>query len=150
MSDNFIVGVIAKVEDDSYDNKDFKVVTLGTGQVLKVKQGREGKLKEKWCLLNIGTAIKFTMTDFTKPDGVKIPFVSDIETVEGQLPPHIEPTNFPEEVPPKKERNPQEVGLAYKILAELYVNGFIDENKPDGKELVLRLKMWLKETLLNK
>jgi len=48
------------------------------------------------------------------------------------------------------EVNPQEKGLAYKILAELYVNGFIDETKPDGKELVLRLKMWLKEIILGK
>lgn len=52
--------------------------------------------------------------------------------------------------PNTTERNPQEVGLAYKILSELYVNGFIDENKADGKELVLRLKMWLKEVLLNR
>lgn len=153
MSDNFIVGVITSVEDADYQGKAFKKVTLGTGQVLNVKYGREGVLKAKWGLLVVGAAMKFTMQDYTKTDGVKIPFVFDIETVEGQLPPHIEPTNFVEPSPkpePKKEIAPQEVGLAYKILAELYVTGFIDENKPDGKELVLRLKMWLKETLLGR
>ena len=43
-----IIGLIDKVEDDSYDGKDFKKVTLKDGQVLKVKQGREGSLKAKW------------------------------------------------------------------------------------------------------
>ena len=86
-----IIGVITTVEDDSYDGKDFKRVTLGTGEELKVKYGREGKLKAKWGLLQIGKAVTFTMTDFTKPDGAKIPFVSDIATVEGELPEAVDP-----------------------------------------------------------
>ncbi len=86
-----IIGVITNVEDDSYDGKDFKKVTLETGEVLKVKQGRGGDLKAKWGLLQEGVAIRFIMTEFMKPDGVKIPFVSNIETVEGVLPKAVKP-----------------------------------------------------------
>lgn len=82
-----IIGVITSVEDDSYDGKDFKKVTLGTGQVLKVKYGREGALKKKWGLLQEDVAIKFIMRDYTTPDGTNKPFVADIETVGGALPP---------------------------------------------------------------
>ena len=160
MSD--IIGVIATVEDDEYQGKSFKKVTLGDGQVLKVKYGREGALKAKWGLLIEGRAIKFTMRDFTTPDQVKIPFVFDIATVE--LPPAKEPAPLLEEhqkeidkaveggakLEPKKEHNPQEIGLAYKILTEMYIAGFIDENGADGEELVLRLKLWLKDVLLGR
>ena len=86
-----IIGVITNVEDDSYDGKDFKKVTLGTGEVLKVKQGRGGDLKAKWGLLKEGVAIRFTMTDFKTPKGERIPFVSNIETVEGVLPKAVKP-----------------------------------------------------------
>ena len=41
MSD--IIGVIATVEDDEYQGKSFKKVTLGDGQVLKVKYGQWGQ-----------------------------------------------------------------------------------------------------------
>ncbi len=160
MSD--IIGVIATVEDDEYQGKSFKKVTLGDGQVLKVKYGREGALKAKWGLLVEGRAIKFTMRDFTTPDQVKIPFVFDIATVE--LPPAKEPAPLLEEhqkeidkaveggkkLEPKKEHNPQETGLAYKVTADLYVHGFLDENIPDDKELVLCLKRWLKDVLLGR
>ena len=84
MSD--IIGVVTDIKDDEYQGKDFKVVTLGTGQQLKVKHGRDEALKKKWGLLQVGVAIKFTMQDYTKPDGVKIPFVADIETVANALP----------------------------------------------------------------
>ena len=149
-----IIGIIAIVEDDEYQGKAHKKVTLEDGQVLKVKYGREGALKAKWDLLIEGTAIKFTMQEYTNPTGVKFPFVSDIATVEGELPAPKPPAPLSAEQQAeiakatKKEHNPQEVGLAYKILAEMYIAGFIDENKADGKELVLRLKMWLKEVLL--
>jgi len=94
-----IIGVITSVEDDNYQGKDFKVVTLGTGQVLKVKYGRDGVLKAKWGLLKEGIAIKFTMMDYTKPDGIKIPFVSDIATVEGEIPEHQPVSHETEPVP---------------------------------------------------
>ena len=96
MSD--IMGIIATVEDDKdFNQKDYKKVTLVDGKELKVKYGRGGALKAKWGLLQEGVAMKFTMTDFTKQDGVKIPFVSDIATVEGELkPPQSDKAVLPE------------------------------------------------------
>lgn len=127
MSD--IIGVITSVEDDKdYNGKDYKKVVLGTGEELRVKQGRDGKLKAKWGLLQAGVAIKFIMMDFTKPDGVKIPFVSDIETVEGAIPPPVEPTMLPEgeEVVRKavasvasSPPNPQAVGMFTKEIGDM-------------------------------
>ena len=123
-----IIGVLTSVEDDSYDNKDFKKVTLDTGQVLKVKQGREGALKAKWDLLQMNKIIKFTMKDFTTSDGVKIPFVNDIEIVE--TPPPQTPELIPidqekidrardevkQEAPPPA---PQAVGMMTKEIGDM-------------------------------
>lgn len=130
-----IIGVITNVEDDKdFNQKDYKKVILGTGQVLNVKQGREGMLRSKWGLLQVGVAIKFTMMDFTKPDGVKIPFVSDIETVGGGLAPPVKPEMLPEHKeeiaeavasvagsPPAKEQppNPQAVGMITKEIGDM-------------------------------
>ena len=132
MSD--IIGVITSVEDDFYGEKDFKKVTLGTGQVLKVKHGREDVLKKKWGLLEVGKAIKFTMQDYTKTDGVKIPFVADIETVESQLPPPKEPEPLLEEhqeviekvvgeATPVKEPAPQAVGMITNNITNMIIAG---------------------------
>ncbi|KKL08016.1 hypothetical protein LCGC14_2580130, partial [marine sediment metagenome] len=74
MADQIVV--IDKVEDDSYDGKDFKKVTDKAGQVWKIKQGRGGALKEKWGLLEEGKAIKLMMGDFQGK-----PFVLDFEVV---------------------------------------------------------------------
>ncbi|KKM15829.1 hypothetical protein LCGC14_1692190, partial [marine sediment metagenome] len=76
-----IIGVITNVEDDSYDGKAFKKVTLGDREEpLKVKQGRGGDLKAKWGLLQEGKAIKFTMGVFNNK-----PFVQDIESIAALL-----------------------------------------------------------------
>lgn len=124
-----IVGVITSVEDDDYQGKAFKKVTLGTGEVLKVKYGREGALKAKWPLLQEGVAIKFTMKDFTTAENVKIPFVHDIETVERELPPPVKPKTVP--IPPpsgaprpppgthKAEPAPQVVGMLTKEIGDM-------------------------------
>ncbi len=109
-----IIGVITSVEDDDYQGKFFKKVTLGTGEVLKVKYGREGALKAKWGLLQEGVAIKFTMKDYTTAENVKIPFVHDIETVEGALPPKVETVKVPE-TPPA----PQAVGMLTKEIGDM-------------------------------
>jgi len=125
MAEN-VIGVITSVEDDKdYNGKDYKKVKLGTGQVLNVKQGREGVLKAKWGLLQEGVAIKFIMQDYTKPDGVKIPFVSDMETVQDALP----PPNTEQELTPKHQeiiddarrevKAPQELGMWWKEAGEL-------------------------------
>lgn len=90
---DMITAVVTKVEDDTdFNGKAYKKVTLGTGQELKVKQGRDGVLKAKWGLLQEGTAIQFIMQDFTKPDGVKIPFVYDIKLVADELQPPTDAT----------------------------------------------------------
>ncbi len=117
-----IIGVIDKVEDDSYDGKEFKKVTLKDGQVLKVKQGREGSLKAKWDLLQWGVAIKFTMAQYLGKD-----FVKDIASVEGALPPPAEPKILPEhqeaidksrqEV--RKEIAPQAIGMMTKEIGDM-------------------------------
>ncbi len=120
-----IIGVITSVEDDEYQGKAFKRVTLGTGEVLKVKYGREGALKAKWALLQEGVAMKFTMKDYTTPDGVKIPFVFDIDTVEGELPPPAPPTT------PLKPA-PQEVGMWWKEAGEMIRSGEIKKDTEVG------------------
>lgn len=142
-----IVGVITDVKDDSYSGKDFKVVTLGTGQVLKVKYGREGALKAKWGILTVGTAIKFTMGDYQGK-----PFVSDIETVASALPtetpaPEMIPDHNAEiekalkevaEQPPKITEAPiapQELGMWYKEAGELYRAGFLNDDNPVEKKV---------------
>jgi len=111
-----------------FDNLKFLWPLLVEGKEIELKLVQKGQF---WNVINIKPADE--------------PWPEDTEAVKPEevAKPKVEPRSEP-----KKERNPQEVGLAYKVLAELYVAGFIDENKPDGKELVLRLKMWLKEVLL--
>ena len=91
-------------------------------------------------------------------------YICGAKLVEGELKPPQSDQNVLEEhqevidkaveegrkLEPKKEHNPQEIGLAYKILAEMYIAGFIDENGADGKDLILRLKIWLKDVLLGR
>lgn len=114
-----------------FDNLKFLWHLLEEGKSVEFKMVQKGQF---WNVINIKNA------DEPWPEDTSA--VANDEVVKKPTEPKPDP-------PPKpKERNPQEVGLAYKILSELYVNGFIDENKADGKELVLRLKMWLKEVLL--
>ena len=89
-----ILGSITKVEDDDYQGKDFKKVTLVNGQVLKVKYGKEGSLKAKWGLLQEGKAIKFVMGEYQGK-----PFVKDIESIAEQLQPAVNPneTGMPQQ-----------------------------------------------------
>lgn len=158
MSDNFIVGVITSVEDDEYPvGKTFKKVTLGTGQTLNVKHGREDFLQKKWGLLQVGKAIKFTMRDFTTPEQVKIPFVADIETVEGALPP-AETPKLPadqqeivdkalEQPPvPVKEPAPQAVGMTVKEVGAMIISK--DINWIFGKKIALKLVEWYRGQIL--
>ncbi len=91
-------------------------------------------------------------------------YICGAKLVEGELkPPQSDQKVLPEhqevidkavkegaKLEPKKEHNPQETGLAYKVTADLYVHGFLDENIPDDKELVLCLKLWLKDVLLGR
>ncbi len=161
MSDNFIVGVITSIEDDEYPvGKTFKKVTLGTGQVLKVKHGREDALYKKWGLLRVGVAIKFTMKDYTTGEGVKIPFVFDIETVESTLSEEGVTPELPAEqqaivdealaqsVPtiPVKEPAPQAVGMTTKEIGNLIISK--DINWIFGKKIALKLAEWYRGQIL--
>ncbi len=132
-----IIGIVTSIEDDNYQGKDFKKVTLGTGQVLKVKHGRDDALKDKWGLLKVGVATRFIMRDFTKPDGVIIPFVSDIETVEGNLPEAQTPQVTLEQQAEinaaiKPAPAPQELGMWWKELGEAIRAGNIDVDFPNN------------------
>ena len=146
------VGIITKVEDGSYGDKSWKVVTLGTGEVLKVKSGKEGVLRAKWGLLEVGVGMKFTMMDYTLKDGTKAPYVYDIETVAGALPTEggstemlkehkaviAEATKEVTETPPKPPETPvapQELGMWYKEAGELYRMGFLKDDNPVEKKI---------------
>jgi len=139
--------------------KEYLKVTGVDGNGKETTKSIFDNLQSKWPLVKENTTLEFKM----QKNG-QFWNVVDILPISNQLPPpQPKDRTLPEHgkviteakqeamrTAPQQEHNPQEVGLAYKILAELYVAGFIDENKPDGKELVLRLKMWLKDVLLPK
>ena len=127
-----IYGTITSVEDDGYGDRTWKLVTLGTGEVLKVKYGKGGALKDKWPLLGVGVAIHFTMKDFMK-QGEAFPFVEDIEvtdisTVASELPEPIQhvggaviPTVIEPTAPPPKPCRAisgEERGMWWKQLGD--------------------------------
>ena len=72
--------VIDRVEDDSYDGKDYKKVTDKAGATFNVKYGQGGKLKDKWHLLEEGIAIKLTVGTYNNK-----PFVKDFEVVKDEF-----------------------------------------------------------------
>ncbi|KKL98707.1 hypothetical protein LCGC14_1821720 [marine sediment metagenome] len=139
-----IIGVITSVEDDGYGDKTWKLVTLGTGEVLKVKSGRGDTLRDKWPLLGVGVAVHFKMGDYTSK-GVDYPFVQDIEvtdmaTVASELPPAVEVKTV--EVPPNEPTPraiaPQERGMWWKQMGDDLRSGHIDKNTQMGKVIRLR------------
>lgn len=131
---NDIIGVVTIVEDDGYGQQTWKMVTLGTGEILKVKSGRDGVLKAKWGLLQEGVAIKFTMKDFIDKDKIAHPYVQDIETVEDELPEPVKRTTTP--VP--SVIAPQERGMWWKQLGDDLRSGHIDKETHMGKVIRLR------------
>ena len=150
-----IIGVIATVEGDEYQGKEFKKVTLDSGQVLKVKYGREGALKAKWNLLQEGATVKFTMMDYTKPDGVKVPFVSNIAWLTEEL--STPRTPYPTEQEQdkaygeaatqlkKSDGKNRSFALAYikDIVVALINSGAIQEMSPAHyDEMLKRAEIW--------
>ena len=81
-----MIGIIANIEDDSYEGKDFKKVTLADGSILKVKSGREGYLKAKWGELEIGKTYEWEMGSFQDK-----PFVKDFKAITSPAPPPTTP-----------------------------------------------------------
>lgn len=143
---NDIYGTITGVEEDEYDHKPFRVVTLGTGQTLKVKQGREGALMAKWGLLQEGVAIHFKMKDYMK-QGVAYPFVDDIETVEGELPEPVKATTIPVPEEPLKwagisadEERRRSVSISYAKDLACHGKIGIDEMKRFANEFLKYMK----------
>jgi len=145
-----IATVVSVAEEFTQKGAPYKKVTVVDGTGKQTTKNIFSQLEDKWDLLEDGKTLDFKMekkgqfwnvVDITKPN------LPPPQSDKAVLPEHQKEIDRAQE-PPKKERNPQEVGLAYKILSELYVHGFIDEDKPDGKELVMRLKMWLKDVLL--
>ena len=155
---NEILGSISKVEDDDYQGKAFKKVTLADGQVLKVKYGREGVLKAKWGLLEAGTAIKFTMGEY----GGK-PFVLDIESIADGLAPSRTPAAAVQEetgrvdtgkvVQQAQENQPDARTLdihrqvAVKEIGELCRCGHINEDDAVNKKLIAWYMNWIYKTV---
>ena len=123
-----ILGSITKVEDDDYQGKAFKKVTLADGQVLKVKYGREGMLKAKWGILVEGTAVKFTMGEYSGK-----PFVLDIESIAELLKPAANPNGT--EMPQQKE-----VAVNTENLVRT-----ADANVPDARTLDIHRQVAVKE-----
>lgn len=107
---NDVIGVIDLIEDDNYNGKEFKKVTLKNGQVVKVKWGREGFLKAKWGELEEGRAFQFQMGEYKGN-----PFVEDFYAVEGALPDpvaiHVEEKAMPKprDVAPQKLSREQSI-----------------------------------------
>ncbi len=126
---NDVIGVIQSIEDDSYQGKDFKKVTLKDGSVLKVKYGREGLLKAKWGELQVERAFKFIMGDYQGK-----PFVQDFVAVEGELPESVQTTVAPGAIP-KHKPSGEERGMWLKELGSMLRCGDIDKTTPHGKLL---------------
>lgn len=135
-----IYGTITSVEDDDYQGKAFKKVTLGTGEVFNVKYGQGGALKAKWPILQVGVAIKFTMGVYNGK-----PFVQDIATVEGELLPPAQKTTVPEE-PPKwagisaDEERRRSVSISYAKDLACHGKIGIDEMKRFANEFLKYMK----------
>ena len=124
-----VIAVIDSIEDDSYQGKDFKRVTLKDGSVLKVKYGREGFLKAKWGELQVERAFKFIMGDYQGK-----PFVQDFVAVEGELPESTKPP-IPESGIPKYKPSGEERGMWLKELGSMLRCGDIDKTTAHGKLL---------------
>jgi len=108
-----MIGVIDKIEDDSYQGKDFKKVTLKDGTVLKVKYGKEGVLKAKWGELQEGRAYNWKMGDYQGK-----PFVQDFTAVGDELqPPQSVETHHNDVKPDPPKLSGQEVGMWWKHKA---------------------------------
>lgn len=83
MADKVIT--IESVDDEEdYNKKEYRKVISTDGLEYKIKQGKGGKLKEKWDLLRPGATLKLTFGEFTK-DHKTYDFVQDIESVSDEV-----------------------------------------------------------------
>ncbi len=114
-----VIIVIAKIEDDTdYNEKPYKKVTDKEGNEWKVKQGRGGKLKDKWDILKEGLAYELSIDKYEGKD-----FVADFELVKDEL-----KKKAAEEV---AEKSPgisgEERGMWWKEVGKLIVASKLEE-----------------------
>lgn len=116
-----MIGQIVKIEDDSYEGKDFKKVTLGDGTLLKVKQGREGSLKAKWGELIEGKTYEWTMGSYNDK-----PFVKDFKvTTEKPSAPTVQPSAKPDAMS-KDEWRDKDRAQAFSIESQVAYKGIME------------------------
>jgi len=114
-----VIIVIDKIEDDTdYNNKPYKKVTDKEGNEWKIKQGRGGKLKDKWDILEEGLAYELSIDKYEGND-----FVADFELVKDEL-----KQKAAEDV---AEKSPgvsgQERGMWWGQIGRLIVAGKLEE-----------------------
>ena len=119
--------VIDKVEEYVYDEKVVgRTLYDKGGNKQNIKKGQGGSLEKRWDELDagVGRAIKLEMSEFKGH-----PFVSSFEWVEDKL---------VEEAQRKVESGiaPQEQGMWYKEIGEMYRAGIISNDTPEGKILI--------------
>ena len=117
--------VIDKVEDDSYDGKEFKKVTDKAGNKFNVKSGRGGALKEKWPLLQEGIAIKLSVGEFNGK-----PFVKDFTVVKDEF---VAQATEVAQTQVKTDRNDSiEAQVAFKGMVELFIAGALNKDETNA------------------
>ena len=127
--ENGQIVVIDKVEDDSYDGKEFKKVTDKAGNKFNVKSGRGGALKEKWPLLQEGVAIKLQVGEFNDK-----PFVRDFTVVKDEF--VAQATNVAQ-TQVKTDRNDSiEAQVAFKGMVELISTGMVKTGTEEYKATI--------------
>jgi len=121
--------VIDRVEDDSYDGKDFKKVTDKTGNKFNVKSGRGGALKDKWPLLQEGIAIKLSVGEFNGK-----PFVKDFTVVKDEF---VAQATETAQTQVKADRN-DSIGaqVAFKGMVELISTGMVAKDSKEYKATI--------------
>ena len=140
------VGIIASIEDDDYQGKAFKKVTLGDGHVLKVKYGQKGYLKDKWDELEVNKAYTWTMgsyndkpfvQDFQKTDMPELGQQEPTHKVEPEgMPPAGMRPSLPTPNPPTKYKadpdktNSIEIQVSMKLILEAWIAGKLEDDDP--------------------
>lgn len=134
-----VIIVIDKIEDDiDYNNKPYKKVTDKEGNEWKVKQGRGGKLKDKWDILKEDLAYELSIDKYEGKD-----FVADFELVKDEL-----KVEAAKEVAGKAPGfAAQEIGMWYKEVGEMIRAGMIKYDKPEDKALMLAYKTRMLDVL---
>jgi len=121
--------VIDKVEDDSYDGKEFKKVTDKAGNKFNVKSGRGGALRDKWPLLEEGAAIKLQVGEFNGK-----PFVKDFTVVKDEL---ASKATEKAQTQVRVEKNDSiEAQVAFKGMVELISTGMVGKDTKEYRATI--------------